>query len=64
MVMDDGPSRVIEREVVPMNTAGEVDIFGVHKETFVEESCFHYCLGAQQHETSAEIRCVDGTGEI
>ena len=64
MVMDDGPSRVIEGEIVPMNTAGKVNIFGVHKELLVEQSGFHYRLGAQHHKASAEIGRVDGTVQI
>ena len=62
--MRDGPSRVIERQIVPMNPAGKVDIFGIHKEAFIKQSGFHHGLGTEQHEATAEIGGIDRTGKI
>ena len=62
--MRDGPFGIIEREPIAMDGSGEVDVLGIHEVALVEESCFYHSLGAKEHETAAEVRCVDRTREI
>ena len=55
----DSPLRVIEGEPVAVDGAREVHVFGVHEIPFVEESCFYCRLRAKEHETAAQVRCID-----
>ena len=60
----DRPCRIVERQPVPMDPAGEVDIFRVHKEPLVKQAGFHHRFRAQHHETAAQVRCIDRTRQI
>ena len=44
MIVDNGGMREEDRQIVAMDAACEVHIFGVHKESFVEESCLLHRL--------------------
>ena len=46
MIVDNGGMREEDRQIVAMDAACEVHIFGVHKESFVEESCLLHRLRA------------------
>ena len=41
--------------IVFVDAAGEVDVFGVHKELWVEEAYVAQCVIAQKHEASGEV---------
>lgn len=45
----------VEGAVVGVESACEVDVFGVHEESFVEEPYATECVGAQEHEASLVV---------
>lgn len=51
---------IVEREPVAVNASGEVDVFGIHEEAFVEEAHFLEGVEAQKHEAAQEVGGVDG----
>ena len=55
MVVDDGDGGVVERQIVAMYAACEVDVFGVHEEPFVKEACLECRLCAEQHKATAKV---------
>jgi len=39
--MRDAPFRIIERQVIPMNSTGKIDILRIHEIAFVEKTGLH-----------------------
>ncbi len=56
MSMCDLHMRIVDRLISFMNASGQIDIFKVHEESFVEETTFQQRSLAQQHETAGKIR--------
>ena len=61
MIVDNGGMREEDRQIVAMDAACEVHIFGVHKESFVEESHLLHRLRTKQHEAATEIGNIHDT---
>ena len=64
MSVYDGPFGVIEREVVAMDGTREVYILRVHEIPLIKEPCLHRRFRTQQHETAAEVRCIERPREV
>ena len=55
VVMDNGGMWKIDGEVIAMNTASKIHIFGVHEETLIKKSCLLHRLCEEKHEAAAEV---------
>lgn len=64
MVVDYAGSGEIDGLVFFMHSPGEVDVFRIHEEPFVEQSDFPKCTHPQQHEASMMIRRIDWIAQI
>ena len=47
-----------------MNGAGKVYIFGIHEIAFIKEPGLHDCGCAEQHKTAAQVRSINGLGQV
>ena len=61
MIMHDSYCGVVQGQVVAVDGARQVYIFGVHKIAFVEKPRLLHCLRAQQHEATAQVWYIHRT---
>ena len=64
MSVYDGPFGIVECEVMTMDTSREVYILRVHEIPLIKEPCLHRRFRTQQHETAAEVWCIDRPREV
>ncbi len=64
MCMDNGDRRIVEREVVAVDAAGEVDILRIHEIALIEQGRAQLGIGTQQHKATAEVRHVERAGRV
>ena len=64
MRMYNSPLRLIDREPSAVDGTSKIDVLRVHEIPLVEQSGFQHCLGAQEHKTTAQVRCIDRVCEI
>lgn len=64
MVVDDFDGWIHHSAVVLVDAACEVDIFGIHEKTRVEESDFAERIGAEKHEAPREIGHIEELGFV
>lgn len=64
MVVDDFDCGVHHCAIVLVDATGEVDVFGIHEKTRVEESDFAECIGAKEHKAPREIGHIEELGFV
>ena len=55
MVVDYSDKRAVKRMVTGTNAPGEVDVFGIHEKSLVEEADVEQAPGAHQHKAALHI---------
>ena len=64
MIVDDFDCGVHHCAIVLVDATGEVDIFGIHEKTRVEESDFAERIGAKEHKAPREIGHIEELGFV
>lgn len=63
--MNHSDCRIVEREVVTVDAASQVDVLRIHKEAFIEQRRTYLGIGSQQHKAATQVRHIeraDGIG--
>ena len=61
MIMHNSYCGVVEREIITVDSAREVNILGVHEIAFVEKPRLLHRLRAQLHEATAQVWYIHRT---
>ena len=64
MVVDDSDGGIVDGGAEGMNPSGQVDVFGIHEEAFVEKSGFAEGIGSQEHEAALMVGDVERSGAV
>lgn len=61
MSMCDCGMGIVEGKMIAVEPASEVDVFGIHKESWVEKAGFPERVSAQEHEASVMVWGIDNS---